>query len=78
MERLKVNMINGQRLKQLRKERNITAQSLADDLQIGVCAVFRYEANKTDASSTMLSKFADYFNVTTDYLLGRTDKRKKI
>ncbi len=34
------------------------------------------EAGKINISSMLLLKLADYFNVSTDYLLGRTDRRE--
>ncbi len=66
-------LINGERLKALRENNKLSAQDLADELGIGVAQVFRYEAEKTDPTTGTLLKIADFFHVSTDYLLGRTD-----
>lgn len=63
-------MLIGIRLKELRSERGISADQLAAELQIGVAMVFRYENNKSDPSSDVLTRIARYFKVSTDYLVG--------
>ena len=63
-------MLIGNRLKDLRIERGISAEQLAAELEIGVAMVFRYENNKSDPSSQVLTKIARYFKVSTDYLVG--------
>lgn len=61
------------RLKQLRRERNISQLKLAMDLGINQNTVSRYETGAYEADYGMLIKLADYFDVSIDYLLGRTD-----
>ena len=61
------------RLKKLRKERNISQLKLALDLNMNQNAVSRYENMEREADYETLLKFADYFNVSLDYLFGRTD-----
>ena len=61
------------RLKKLRKERNISQLKLALDLNMNQNAVSRYENMEREADYETLVKFADYFNVSLDYLFGRTD-----
>ncbi|MDE5728680.1 MAG: helix-turn-helix domain-containing protein [Clostridia bacterium] len=61
------------RLKQLRKQRNITQVKLAMDLNMNQNTISRYETGSHQADYATLIKFADYFNVSVDYLLERTD-----
>ena len=64
------------RLKKLRKERNISQLKLALDLNMNQNSVSRYENCEREADYETLIKFADYFDVSLDYLLGRCDKQK--
>lgn len=61
------------RLKELRIKRNISQLQLAMDLNISQNTVSRYENGVREADYNMLITLADYFNVSVDYLLGRTD-----
>ena len=63
------------RLKQLRKERKISQLQLAFDLNMNQNAISRYENLEREADYKTLIKFADYFDVSLDYLLGRDDKK---
>ena len=63
------------RLKALRKERNISQLKLALDLNMNQNSISRYENGEREADYETLIRFADYFGVSLDYLLGRTDKR---
>ncbi|MBQ7369562.1 MAG: helix-turn-helix transcriptional regulator [Clostridia bacterium] len=63
------------RLKQLRRERKISQLKLAMDLDMNQNSISRYENQEREADYSSLIKFADYFNVSIDYLLGRTDKK---
>lgn len=62
-----------QRLKVLRKERGITQQQLADGVGISKGGLSYYENAGRTPDISILERFADYFGVTTDYLLGRTN-----
>ena len=64
------------RLKKLRKERKISQLKLALDLNMNQNNISRYENGEREADYETLIKFADYFNVSLDYLLGRYDKDK--
>lgn len=64
------------RLKQLREERKISQVKLAMDLGMDQSCVSRYEAETRKADYDTLIAIADYFNVSIDYLLGRTDNPK--
>ena len=61
------------RLAQLRKERKISQVKLAMDLNTNQNTISRYETGEREADYAMLIRIADYFNVSTDYLLERTD-----
>ena len=63
------------RLKALRKERNVSQLKLALDLNMNQNSISRYETGEREADYETLIRFADYFGVSLDYLLGRTDKR---
>ena len=61
------------RLKNLRKERKISQIKLAIDLDMNQNSISRYENGERQADYQTLIKFADYFNVSIDYLLERTN-----
>lgn len=61
------------RLKQLREKRGISQLKLAMDLDMNQNSISRYETGVRQADYATLIKFADYFNVSIDYLLERTD-----
>ncbi|MCM1365114.1 MAG: helix-turn-helix domain-containing protein [Faecalibacterium sp.] len=64
------------RLKEIRKSRHITQLKLAMDLNISQNTVSRYETGEREADYAMLIRLADYFSVSIDYLLERTDNPK--
>lgn len=61
------------RLKELRKQKRISQIKLAIDLNMNQNSISRYENETREADYATLIRFADYFNVSIDYLLGRTD-----
>ena len=61
------------RLKQLREKNGISQLKLAMDLNMNQNSISRYENGVREADYATLIKFADYFNVSIDYLLERTD-----
>ncbi|MBP3483857.1 MAG: helix-turn-helix transcriptional regulator [Oscillospiraceae bacterium] len=61
------------RLKYLREKRGISQLKLAMDLDMNQNSISRYETGAREADYKSLIKFADYFNVSIDYLLERTD-----
>ena len=63
------------RLKELRKARKISQLKLALDLKMNQNTVSRYENIEREADYKTLILIADYFGVTLDYLLGRTDQK---
>ena len=64
------------RLKHLRKTRKISQLRLALDLNMNQNTISRYENLEREADYETLIKFANYFDVSLDYLLGRADKEK--
>lgn len=65
--------ILGNRLKSLRSEKEVGQKDIADFLNISTSAYGFYEQGKRKPPSEILNKLAEYFNVSVDYLLGRTD-----
>ena len=70
-------MINNylRRLKGLREEKNLNQQQIADILNISQ-RTYSYYENGRDIPTLLLIKLADYYNVSVDYLLNRTNNRK--
>lgn len=64
-----------ERLKELRKAKNMTQENFAKHFFITKSAVSKYENGVNTPESKLLQKIADYFEVSTDYLLGRSDER---
>lgn len=62
------------RLNETRKNAGITAQQMADWLGIELRSYRNYESGDREPSFAMLVKIANKLNVSTDYLLGRTDE----
>ena len=63
------------RLKFLRNEKGDSLAKIANYLGVTLQTVSNYENEKRDMSPDTIIKLAEYFNVTTDYLLGKTDIR---
>ena len=61
------------RLKELSAKRGISQLKLAMDLCLSQNTVSRYETGEREADYRTLILLGDYFNVSIDYLLGRTD-----
>ena len=62
------------RLKELRKRRGISQLKLALDLNMNQNSISRYESGAREADYELLVRFADYYNVSIDYILCRTDQ----
>lgn len=60
-----------EKIKELAKRRGISLQRVAEDL--GFSVNYLYTLKEKKPKSDRLQEIADYFNVSTDYLLGRTD-----
>ena len=66
----------GGRLRELRKERNLKQRELAAFLDVTEVHYRRVEAGRINIPTLTLCALADYYGVTTDYLLGRSDQRR--
>lgn len=61
------------RIAELRKEKGLTLQQVADAIGVGNNTISRYETGKREPNLAVINRLADFFNVSVDYLLGRTD-----
>ena len=61
------------RLKELRKQKGISQLKLAIELNTNQNTISRYETGTREPGIVELINIAEYFNVSVDYLLGRTD-----
>ena len=59
------------RLKSLRNSKKLSQKDFAQALRVSQQTVASWESGRTEPSNTALRDIADYFNVSTDYLLGR-------
>lgn len=67
--------ILSKRLKQLRQEKDMTQKELAFLLHLQRTTVAGYETKNRHPQLETIVSIANVFGVTTDYLLGRTDKK---
>ena len=65
----------GDRLKELREEKELKQAELASLFNISPSTIGMYEQNRRTPDFTLLNSIADYFGVSIDYLLGRTNIR---
>ena len=64
-----------QRLVELRTEKGLSQKAAALDLQISQALLSHYEKGIREFNMDFLCRVADYYGVTTDYVLGRTESR---
>lgn len=65
------------RIKDLREDRDLTQADVAKLLFITQQQYSLYENGYRDIPTTLVIKLADYYNTSTDYILGRTNKNPK-
>ena len=65
------------RLRELRKARGISQLKLAMDLNTNQNTISRYETGEREPGITELIALADYFDVSVDYLIERTNNSKR-
>jgi len=63
----------GERISQLREQHHLTQEELANKLSISRASLSHYEKNRRVPDYEVLDRIADIFQVTVDYLIGRTD-----
>lgn len=69
--------ITANRIKELRTQKKLTQQGLADIINSSRGTVAKYEGDERNPSYAMLSLIADALDTTVDYLQGRTDNALK-
>lgn len=65
-------MSTGTRIRDLRKDHRISQTELARFIHVSQATVTAWETGKAEPSSSALGSLADYFDVSTDYLVGRS------
>lgn len=65
-----------ERMRELRKEKNLRQEDAAAKLDLSMSAYCRYELGSREPTASVIVRMADYYDVTTDYLLGRSNTRK--
>ena len=68
---------SGKRIKEMRKRAGMTQEQLAEDLGISREALAKIETGKNGTSVDGIVNFANYFNVTTDAIIGMYNKVSK-
>lgn len=63
------------RIRDLREDRDLTQKEVAQFLGMSQTGYSKYETGENDIPTAVLIKLADFYHTTTDYLLGRTDKK---
>ncbi len=63
----------GERLRELRKRKKLTMKELGKVFNLAESTISGYESGARKPDIDQVKKFADYFDVPTDYLLGRSD-----
>lgn len=65
-----------ERVRILREDRDLTQRQLAQKLQIHQTTYSDYELGRLNVPTAVWEKLADFYGVSVDYLLGRTDQKK--
>ncbi len=68
----------GARLKYLRKKNKLTQVELGENINVSQSTLALFESEKRDISSDMIIKIANYFDVSTDYLLGLSSTQEAV
>ena len=70
-------MLFSERLKELRADRNLTQKQVAEGVDMSQMAYQKYEYGTREPAYQKLIALADYFDVSLDYLVGRSDEMKR-
>ncbi|GIO40331.1 helix-turn-helix domain-containing protein [Paenibacillus apis] len=65
------------RIRDLREDRDLSQQQLAEFLNISQATYSRYESGNLDVPSSVLIKLSEFYNVSIDYILGQTKISKR-
>ena len=75
---MNIKLTLGERLKDLRVERDLKLEALAEQTGLSKSALSKYEGDDvTDLSIYAVTTLAEFYGVTTDYLLGVTENKKR-
>ncbi|GKX29054.1 hypothetical protein SH1V18_15340 [Vallitalea longa] len=66
------------RLKKLRIDNHLTQEELGKKVNLKKSAISKYEKGRVEPNIDVIIKFAEIFNVSIDYLIGKTDNANKI
>lgn len=69
-------MLKLNRIRNLREDNELTQREIAEKLYIAKKTYERYENNERIPSIDFMIRLADFYNVSIDYLCGRTDKKE--
>lgn len=75
---VKMNSNFAERLRFLRMENTVSQKKLAEKLFVAQQTVAKWETDKSTPNPDTIAKISDFFNVSTDYLLGKTDLRNPL
>lgn len=73
-----MNIVIGKKIYELRKKKNMTQENLASEMGVSVAAVSKWETGNSIPDVLMICSIAEFFDVSTDELLGRTKTKKKV
>ena len=71
-------VINMNRLKELRKQKGLTQQELADEISVSKITILRWENEERQIKTEKAQQLADYFGVSVGYLLGYDEVPKEL
>ena len=63
------------RIRELREDRDLTQKQVAQMLGMSQTGYSKYETGENDIPTSVLQRLADFYNVSVDYLLGRTNQK---
>lgn len=69
--------MNGDKLKNLREKSNLLQKDISKDLNISTSTIGMYEQGRREPDNSTLKKIANYFDVSTDYLLDNSKPLSK-
>ena len=75
-DRMRKEILRFENIRNLRIDRNLTQQQIADVLHISQNTYCQYELGVLNYPIDVIVTLADYYRVSTDYLLGRTTKKE--
>ena len=71
------NRIFGDIFKELRLDKHLSQNKVSEELKVSQALITKWESHQSTPSPEVLDYIADYFNVSVDYLIGRTNSRKQ-